>query len=117
MTVPWEDDAQQVQQLRDQAKQSTDAGQFSQAATLYRRAYDLQPTAFYAARYIHCMRRQGPEQARVAVVFAREPVERWPTEVWLIREYVWAIYVGYLRAAVDTAEEEEEVGDESPGFD
>lgn len=39
--------------------------------------------------------------------FAREPVERWPMDTWLIREYVWAIYDGYLRACLELERYEE----------
>jgi tetratricopeptide (TPR) repeat protein len=117
MTVPWEENNQRVTELLDQGRQARDAGQLAEAAALFRQAYDLEPSAFAASRYLHCLRRQGPEKARAAVRFAREPVERWPMETWLIREYVWAIYDGYLKANGGTPEEEEAPAEERPGFE
>jgi tetratricopeptide (TPR) repeat protein len=116
MSVPWEDDAQRARQLIDQARPLSEAAQFAEAAALFRQAYDLHPDPFPAARYIHCMRHQGVEQARAAVVFARQPVERWPEAMWLIREYVWAIYTGYLKAGAEADEEDEAVAEEDSGF-
>src|SRR5713101_5435885 len=116
-TVPWGENSQQARALLDQGKQAVDAGRLAEAAALYRQAYDREPSAFAASRYLHCLRRQGREKARAAVRFAREPVERWPMETWLIREYVWAIYDGYLKANGGTAEEEEAPAEERPGFE
>jgi hypothetical protein len=116
MTVPWEDDAQRARQLLDQGRQSVEAGQFAEAAALFRQAYDLHPDPFPAGRYIHCMRRQGAEQARAAVVFGRQPVERWPEATWLIREYVWAIYTGYLKAGPEADADDEAIAEEDQGF-
>src|SRR5713101_7356991 len=117
MSVPWEENSHQLRELLDQGRQARDAGRLAEAAALFRQAYDLEPSAFAASRYLHCLRRQGPEKARAAVCFAREPVDRWPMETWLIREYVWAIYDGYLKANGGTAEEEEAPAEERPGFE
>src|SRR5260370_41797762 len=98
MTIPWEENNQRVRELLDQGRQARDAGQLAEAAALFRQAYDLEPSAFAASRYLHCLRRQGPEKARVAVRFAPEPGDQWPVETWLMREDVWAIYAAYLKA-------------------
>lgn len=116
-TVPWEENSQQVRALLDRGKQAVDGGLLAEAAALYRQAYDLEPSAFAASRYLHCLRRQGCEKARAAVRFAREPVERWPMETWLIREYVWAIYDGYLKTNDDGAEEEGTTGEKPSEFE
>jgi hypothetical protein len=116
-TVPWEENNQRVRDLLDQGRQARDAGQLAEAAALFRQAYDLEPSAFAASRTLHCLRRQGREKARAAVRFAREPVERWPLETWLIREYVWAIYDGYLKANGEGAEGEAAPPEDRPGFE
>ncbi len=117
MSVPWEENNQQVRELLDQGKQAVDAGQVAAAAALFRQAYVLEPSAFAASRYLHCLRRQGREKARAAMSFAREPVERWPMDTWLIREYVWAIYDGYLKVNGTGDEEEEEEASQRPEFE
>lgn len=116
MTVPWEENNQQVRELLDQGRQARDAGRLVEAAALFRQVYDLEPAAFAASRYLHCMRRQGPVKARAAVRFAREPVERWPLDTWLIREYVWAIYDGYLKVRGEGDAEPEAPAEERPEF-
>jgi tetratricopeptide (TPR) repeat protein len=117
MTVPWDDDNGQVRSLLDQGRQALAAGRFPEAAELFRQAYALQPSVFAASRYIHCLRKQGAEAARAAVVFARQPVEQWPRELWLIREYVWAIYEGYLKGSAGDDEEGEPAEDGKQNFD
>jgi hypothetical protein len=117
MSVPWEDDARQARQLCDQAQEALEANRTGEAAALFRQAYDLNPEPFPAARYIHCLRRQGAEQAQLAVAFARQPVQRWPSDQWLMREYVWAIYEGYLKAGPEAEEAEESSADAGRGFD
>jgi tetratricopeptide (TPR) repeat protein len=117
MAVPWEENPEQWKALLDQARQASESGSLTEAAGLYRQAYDLEPTAFVASRYLHCMRRQGPEKARAAVRFARTPVERWPLDTWLIREYCWAIYDGYLRQSSEVEEEAEEPAETGAEFE
>jgi tetratricopeptide (TPR) repeat protein len=116
-TVPWNDDSQRVRELHDQARQARDDGRFAEAADLFRQSYDLHASAFAASRYLHCMRRQSADKARAAVQFAREPVDRWPLDTWLIREYCWAIYDGYLKQNTDEEEEEEGRAEGRPGFE
>jgi tetratricopeptide (TPR) repeat protein len=106
MAVPWDDGDQRAQALNEQAQQAMTEGRFAEGASLSRQAYNVQPTAAAAARAIHCMRKQGVREARAAVVFGRQPVEQWPAHQWLIREYVWAVYEGYLRSGADHPEEE-----------
>lgn len=116
MSVPWEENSQRVRELLDQGRQARDAGQLAEAAALFREAYEIEPSAFAASRYLHCMRWQGGEKARAAVRFAREPVDRWPMDTWLVREYVWAIYDGYLKTNGKGEEEDEAPGEEQREF-
>jgi cold shock CspA family protein/tetratricopeptide (TPR) repeat protein len=85
---------------------------------LYRQAYDMLPSAFFAGRVIHCLRKQGVGPAREACFFAREPRKQWPDDEWLKREYVWAIYFGYLKSEEAPDDDGEEVPNEvGPEFE
>jgi tetratricopeptide (TPR) repeat protein len=106
MEIPWDDGDRRAQALNEQAQQAMSEGRFAEGARLSRQAYDTQPSAAAAARALHCMRKQGLREARAAVVFGHRPVEQWPAHQWLIGEYVWAVYEGYLRSRADQPEEE-----------
>jgi tetratricopeptide (TPR) repeat protein/cold shock CspA family protein len=101
---------QDPRHLCNQALPLEQAGQFRDAALLYRQSYLLQPTALAAGGYLRCARKQGSHQAREAVEFAREPLRRWPDDESPVREYVWAVYEGYLGHGASAVLEREGAG-------
>jgi cold shock CspA family protein/tetratricopeptide (TPR) repeat protein len=98
-----ENTGQDARTLGEQAQVLEQAGQFRNAALLYRQSYALQPTPFAASRAIHCLRQQGIRHAREAVEFARQALGQFPGDEGLVGEYVWAIFDGYLRSGADAA--------------
>lgn len=89
---------QSARDLTDQARTAEQQGDLSAAATLYRQAHDAEPSAFRASRLIHCLRKQSLAQAQAAARFAREVHPQHHADQWFVREYVWAVYDGYLRS-------------------
>src|SRR5437879_2552908 len=103
---------EQASEFCAQARSLEAEQRWDEAAALYRKAYAIAPNAFRAGRLIHCLRKQGVAGAREACLFAREPRKRWPEDLWLRREYVWAVYDGYLKAEEAPDDEEAESTDD-----
>jgi hypothetical protein len=55
-----------MREVLDRGRQASDAGQMAEAGAVFRQAYDLEPWAFAASCYVHCLRRQRPERVRAA---------------------------------------------------
>jgi len=103
---------QQAFQLKQEAKQLAGTGRYAEAAQLYKQAYDLCPDRYGAAGYISCSRKCGIAEARAAALFAREVMSSFANDTYFKREYVWAIYSGYLKnSSDDDVENHEELDD------
>jgi tetratricopeptide (TPR) repeat protein len=82
-------------ELSDEAKKLEDAGQFDQAAELYKQSYELYPSSYVASGYIKCLRKQGKSMA--AVEFGRQLSKQLLDDSYVHKILSWAIYDVYLK--------------------
>jgi tetratricopeptide (TPR) repeat protein len=75
---------------RIRAKALLDQGDFREAGALYHQLADETNEAWYASRYLHCLRKAG--HPRAAVTVGRRALERHPQDVWIQLELVWSLY-------------------------
>jgi tetratricopeptide (TPR) repeat protein/cold shock CspA family protein len=101
----------EAQALASHARNVEKSHDFAEAATLFRQAYELEPSCFCATRLLHCMRRQGVEAARQAARWARDRGPGYLDDLWFRREYVWSIYDGYLKRVSDDPSADTDYGD------
>ncbi len=106
---------QQCRQLKDEGDQLRKTQQYTKAVHLFKQAYDLCHDSYAASKYIHCLRKSGATAAREAVKFGRQVITIFPDDEYIKREYIWAIYDGYLKIADrDDQEEHERFDDLEP---
>lgn len=91
-------------ELSDEAKKLEDAGQFAQAAELYRQSYELYQGAFVASRYIRCLRKIG--KSAIAVEFGRHLPKQLQDDSHVHGALSWALYDIYLKKAENKADNE-----------
>lgn len=116
---------QQCRQLKEEAQKYFDEQKYRKAAQLYKQAYELCPRDSYAiSGYLRSLRKSSVAAAREAAKFARHIAPSFPDDIYVIREYVWAIYDGYLKGvgSDDRPEDEgiddiEHSGSELPSHD
>src|SRR5438270_6118996 len=84
-------------ELSDEAKKLEDAGQFDQAAELYKQSYELYPSSYVASGHIRCLRKQGKPLA--AVEFGRQLSKQLLDDSYVHKILSWAIYDVYLKKA------------------
>ncbi|HZU66038.1 MAG TPA: hypothetical protein VFA09_02070 [Ktedonobacteraceae bacterium] len=106
---------QQCRQLKDEGEQLRKAQRFSEAAELFKKAFELCHDSYAASKYIHCLCRTGDEAARVAAKFARQAEQQFSDDQYIKKEWAWALYYGYLKDAEgDEIEEAENIDDQAP---
>lgn len=105
---------------QQQAKTFYEANQFAEAGAIYHELWAEQDDAFSGTRYAHCLRKAG--HANVALNIARQVAQQHPDDVYVRREFVWALYEaqfkpakerGDLRALTQTAQEIASLTDET----
>lgn len=94
-------------ELSDEAKKLEAAGQFAQAAELYKQSYELYQGAFVASRYIRCLRKAG--KSDVAVDFGRQLPKQLQDDTHVHSAVAWALYDVYLKK--DANKDDNEVAD------
>lgn len=82
---------------RAQAKQFYDAQKYEEAGRLFHQLWDEQGDAFSGGRYAYCLRKMGHAQAALTV--ARQVHEKYPDDVHVRREMVWALYDAEVKPA------------------
>ena len=89
-------DAMQTnRELSDEAKKLEVAGQFAQAADLYKQSYDLYPGSFVTSHYIRCLREIG--KSAEAVKFGRQLSRQLREDPFVHKKLSWAMYDVYLK--------------------
>ena len=91
-------------ELSDEAKKLEAAGQFAQAADLYKQSYDLYPGSFVTSHYIRCLREIG--KSAEAVKFGRQLSGQLREDPFVHKKLSWAMYDVYLKKA-DSMEDNE----------
>jgi len=91
------DAVQANRELSDEAKKLEAAGQFAQAAELYKQSYDLYPGSFVTSHYIRCLREIG--KSAEAVKFGRQLSRQLREDPFVHKKLSWAIYDVYLKKA------------------
>src|SRR5437867_7538488 len=90
--------------LSDEAKKLETAGQFDQAAELYKQSYDSYPSSFVTSHYIKCLRKLG--KSAEAVKFGRQLSRQLQDDPYVHKELSWAIYDVYLKKSERTGDNE-----------
>lgn len=83
--------------IRAQAKQLYDAQNYEEAGRLYHQLWDEQADAFSGGRYAYCLRKAG--YAHAALTVAREVHGKYPDDIYVRREVVWALYEAEFKPA------------------
>ncbi len=99
---------QHCRQLIDEARRFDQAHQYGEAAQRFRQAFDLCRNDFAVSRYLHCARKSGIAGAREAVAFGRQIPDLLQENEYVRREYIWAVYDGYLKSSDRSDNEEDE---------
>jgi cold shock CspA family protein/thioredoxin-like negative regulator of GroEL len=89
----------QPSELRAQAKQLYDAKQFAEAGELFRQLWEGEGDAFSGSRYALCLRKTA--RADEALVVAQAVAEKYPDDIYVRREVVWALYEAEFKPARD----------------
>lgn len=89
--------SQQSDDRSQQARQFYEAKDFEEAGKLYHELWNERGDAFSGGRYAHCLRKCGHAQAALAV--ARRVAEKYPEEIYVRREVVWALYEAEFKSA------------------
>jgi cold shock CspA family protein/tetratricopeptide (TPR) repeat protein len=87
----------QTAALRAQAKQHYDAKQFAEAGELFRQVWEGDGDAFSGSRYAYCLRKTGRVDEALAV--AQAVAEKYPDDIYVRREIVWALYDAEFKPA------------------
>src|SRR5438270_5007578 len=90
--------------LSNEAKQLEKAGQFAEAAQLYKRVYDSYPGSFATSHYIKCLRKQGKPME--AIEFGRQLSAQLQEDSYVHKELSWAMYDAYLKPAESRRDDE-----------
>src|SRR5437588_4428003 len=83
--------------LSDEAKRLENAGQFAEAAALYKQVYNSYPGSFVTSHYIKCLRRQGKPME--AIEFGRQLSAQLQDDPYVHKELLWTMYDAYLKQA------------------
>jgi cold shock CspA family protein/tetratricopeptide (TPR) repeat protein len=83
--------------VRTQAKQLYDAQDYLEAGKLYHQLWDEQGDAFSGGRYAYCLRKCG--HAKAALTVAGKAAEKFPDDIYVRREVVWALYDAEFKPA------------------
>jgi tetratricopeptide (TPR) repeat protein len=84
---------------RERAKTLLAEGNFREAGALYHQLFDETNEAWYASRYLHCLRKAGHPIAAVTV--GRQALAQHSQDVWVRRELIWALYDGKIKPCVE----------------
>ena len=76
--------------LSDEAKQLEKAGQFAEAAELYKQVYDAYLGSFVTSHSIRCLRKQGKPME--AIEFGRQLEAVRKADAYVHKELSWAMY-------------------------
>ena len=87
----------QPSELRAQAKQHYDAKQFAEAGELFRQLWEGDDDAFSGGRFAFCLRKTG--RADEALAVAQAVAEKYPDDIYVRREIVWALYDAEFKPA------------------
>lgn len=83
--------------IRALAKQLYDAQSYEEAGKLFHQLWDEQGDAFSGGRYALCLRRCG--HAKAALTIARRVADKYPDDIYVRREVVWALYDAEFKPA------------------
>lgn len=81
----------------EQAKQYEDKQDYPAAGAIYHQLWDESGSAYAGSRYAYCLRRSG--HPKPALNVANKVLARFPDNVYVRREAVWAMYEAQLRPA------------------
>jgi len=87
----------QPSELRAQAKRHYDAQQFAEASELFRQVWEGDGDAYSGGRYSFCLRKTGHADEALAV--AQAVAEKYPDDIYVRREIVWALYDAEFKPA------------------
>ncbi len=90
--------------LSDEAKRLENAGQFAEAAALYKQVYNSYPGSFVTSHYIKCLRRQGKPME--AIEFGRQLSAQLQDDPYVHKELLWTMYDAYLKQAGSRRDDE-----------
>lgn len=103
---------QQCRQLKAEAEQLLRDQKYTEAALLYRQAYELCNDSFAASKYLSCSRRIGAAEAREALKLGQQAMRLFPDNIYIRNEYIWTMYDAYLKIANGEGSSFEEDADE-----
>lgn len=89
----------QTTDVRVQAKQLYEAQDYVEAGKLYHQLWDDHGDAFSGGRYACCLRKAGHPDAALTV--AQAVAAKYPDDVYVRREVVWALYDAKIKPARD----------------
>jgi CspA family cold shock protein len=95
---------QQPEDRSRQARELYQEGRYEEAGKLYHQLWDENQDAFSGGRYAHCLRKCGYPEHALAV--ARQIAQKFPDDIHVRREVVWALY----NAEFKPAKEREDLG-------
>lgn len=84
------------------AKALLEQGNYREAGSLFHQLWDETGNTWTASRYLYCLRKAG--FARAAVTVGQDAHQRYPQDIWIRRELVWALYYDRVKPFADKKE-------------